>query len=243
MIGTFIYKSLKASSKFRANVMFATLFMVVSNLTFMFSLLYITHQTNGFGLITTQQAIMAFTIANCAYVFGLVFFRGIVHLQKLIINGHLDTLLIRPVSIYKHILVYELNPYALGEIITVIIFLLLIPPQDIPIVLFYSLCSAILLHCVVLICNTLPFFIDTNKPIAFWDTIITFMFYPTYMTPFYIKIITFLVLPGALMSFGPIFAMQHPMVAFYYFTFVIGSVVLAYTLFTLGIKRYRSAGI
>ncbi len=242
MILTYLKMNLKAMTEFRLNFVMTNVSMLIGNALLLGAILYMAHISEGFGVLTFAEFIFSFAVGNIAYFFAINFFSGITKMQRTIISGELDKLLIRPISPYKHILMHRINPYGLAEIITAIIFLILVPINQWPLLLFFSITSAIILHFSVLALNTIPFYIDLNSETHLWDLMITFMFYPTYMTNAFGKFISFFLIPGALVTFGPVFALKYTWFAIFYGCFTVAIVILGLTLFHKGLQKYKSAG-
>lgn len=234
--------NIKAMVNFRLDFIISNLTMLITNFLFMGAILYLAYQTEGFGLLTFEEFIFSFAVGNIAYILALNFFSGLTKMQQTIISGDFDKLLLRPISAYTHILFHKINPFALAEILTAIIFLVLVPVTQWPLLFFFSLCSAVILHYTIVAYNTLPFYIDMNSDVHFWDLLVTFLFYPTYMTNAITKFFSFVVFPGALVTFGPVLSMKFPLVGLLYFGYLVGIVIIATILFKKGLKRYRSAG-
>jgi ABC-2 type transport system permease protein len=234
--------NLKAFSEFRLSFLFSSFSMLVTNFFFIGSILYLAYKFNGIGSLSFEMILFALTVTDFAYIFGLTFFLGVTRFQEIIINGELDRLLIRPISLYEHILIYRINPSFLAEIMSGLVLIALCPINLWPFIFFFSITGAILMNLNLYTLNLLPMFLDLNKPVNFFDLYTSLAFYVPDIYFDVLQKIAFFIIPGAMVGFGAAYALSSFNWVIIYFSFFIFSIIAFLVLSNIGIKKYRSAG-
>lgn len=238
----YVLINLKAVSEYRADFLFKNVMMLLNNSIFYSVFIFMASRFDGISFLSYTDIICGLAIGHLSYAIGLNFYRGIIDVQDWIINGELDTLLIRPVGIYWHILVKKINESAISECIWAIILLFLVPMDRWLFVISFSLLGAIIIHFAVFIWSLIPFFVDTNRELKSFEMIISFQLYPPVIFDNLLRFMALYIFPGGMLSFGPVIASHYPGFFIPYFSMVILLPILFFILLKLGLYRYRSAG-
>ncbi len=238
----YIYFNIKAMSEFRLDFFISTISMVITNFFFMGTLVLLGFKYGGIGILSSSEILLAITIFNLSYAIGVNFFVGITLLQDYVINGTLDVLLIRPLSLYMHILIQKFNSFSLAEIITALIFLSFNSFDLWLKIIVFSILGGILMNINIYTMNLLPMFIDLNREVNLFESYITLSSCPPELLGRFLSKISFFVVPGSMIGFGAVYAMKFENWLFIYVAFFIISVLLFFILSKVGLKKYRSAG-
>jgi len=242
LIFKFIAMSLKAAISFRMQFLVSGISMVITNTTLFLPLYLLAVQNGELGGFTPEQILLGVTISVLTFVLGVNFTHGIMDLQTFVLNGKLDLLLLRPIGLYKHILISRINGYMLGEIMTVIILLFLNSPANYLFIFTASIIGAVLMNHAMLLYELTPLYFTQQYEHTVSDTIITFSIYPPTVFPDIAKFIALYIVPGGLVSYGALLGLLNPSFWFVFIGFTIFIVILTHTLLHFGIKRYTGAG-
>lgn len=242
VISKYIWMNIKAASEYRLDFIISNISMMATNAIFLGTVIFLSHSFNGIGGLTYQEFLAGMIIGHFSFVIGLNFFPGTRHLQSEIISGDLDKLLMRPISFYKHSLIYRFSPYFIGEILTLIALLTLVDPSWLPFILIFSVFGGIMMHAATLFYSCLPFFIEHNYENPSFDMIISFLTYPPDIFAGAIKYIALYVFPGGIIAFGPLILLKNPWFAWVYFGFTAFTVLACWAALHFGLKKYKSVG-
>lgn len=234
--------NLKAMSEFRFSFFFDIITMFIVNFAFYGSVLYLAYTNNGLGGLNYEEVLMGITIMQLAFIIGIGFFKGAEQMSYEIISGELDFLLIRPINTYLSILIHRIKLTVVGEIPPLIILLFLNNPANIPFIIIFGMISAVIFNIVTCLFSCIPFFIDLNNDLDFFDLIIGFANYPPGIFNDFMKFFGLFIFPGCMISFGPVLILKNLDFAWVYFGFIAILITAFVVIFNLGLKRYRSAG-
>jgi ABC-2 type transport system permease protein len=237
----YFFANLKANSEFRLSFIFSNLALIFTQTLFIGSTIYLAYKFEGIGSLTYEQILLSITIIHFSYTIGLNFFSGVAILQKIIINGELDRLLLKPISLFEHILIYKVNPFFIAEILFLFILILLNPVSNY-IFLLFAIPGAILMILNLYTLGLIPMFIDMNREIRIFDLYLQFGFYPPEVYFDVLQKIAFFIVPGAMVGFGAMYAIYDFNWLLIYIIYFLFSIFIFLFLSELGIKKYRSAG-
>ena len=241
-VWSYLKASMRALVSFRGSFLISGISMTLTNMMLFLPLYFLSAQYNGFGVLTHELVTMGLAISLLSYTIGINFTSGIVDLQEIILSGELDKLLLRPISVYKHLLIYRINSWMLGEVIGSIILLLLNPISSWPIIILLGISGGILFNHIAILANISPLFVRQDREHSFWETIIAFSIYPPTLFPEFGRIISLYILPGAMTAYGGILILIDPSYSWIYFGFIALIVAITHLLLHFGIRKYTSAG-
>lgn len=240
---TYLKTNIKGMAEFRLNFIFDILTLFLVNSAFYGSILYLAYSNGGFGEFSFKDIALAMSIMQLGYILGIGFFKGVFDVQNDIISGNFDSILVRPINSFIHILIRRIDFKVIGEFPPLIILLFLINDLSLlPFILFFGIFSALLFNLSISIFNCAPFFIELNNMIEPFDITINFSNYPPSIFNDFMKFIGFFIFPGLMVSFGPLMILKNPSFAFIYFGFIAILIIAFIIIYNLGLKKYRSAG-
>lgn len=242
LLAIYFRANLRAVTEFRLDFLLSNLSMLITNATFMGAIIFLAYRLGGIGSFSFEEVLMAFTIGHISYILGLNFFTNVPGFGDMVIDGELDKLMIRPISVYLQVITNRINPYTLAELITGVVFLLMNDVSRWPFIFLFCISSAIILHFSVFTLQSLPLFLDMNFAPNFFDPVVSFLFYPPDIYQGVVKMFALFIFPGAMISFGPLIGLQTPFFFLIYYGFAVLVTVLFFAVFSSGLKRYRSAG-
>ena len=201
------------------------------------------------------EVLLCFSIINFGYSFNETFFRGVDTFEKLIINGTLDRLLLRPVNILFQVMCNEVDLVKVSRIIQSLIILIIalvnlnivLTPSKIlllilmlvsSIVIFFGIFVLMASYCFLTVqaLEVKNLFTDGGKHIAQYPIGI--------FNKSFIFIFTFII-PYAFINYYPLlYFLDKSDNILYYFSPLLVFIYLIPCLysFKLGLKRYSSTG-
>ncbi|HLP79957.1 MAG TPA: ABC-2 family transporter protein [Acidobacteriota bacterium] len=242
VVWKFLRASFQAAISFRGEMLFGGISMLVTNMTFFIPIYLVAVKYGSLGGFAPELIKVGLAISMATFVIGINFFSGVRELQGYILNGRFDHLLLRPISVYKHILLARINTYTLGEVLTLIIFVAWNDPMYYPLIFVSGIIGGILFNHVVLLSSLTPFFFNQHVSHTLFDTIITSSIYPPTVFPSVAKFISLYVFMGGLVTYGGLMAYQNPAFWFVFIGFTVAVVAITQTLLHIGMKRYTSGG-
>ncbi|MDD4353017.1 MAG: ABC-2 family transporter protein [Candidatus Nanoarchaeia archaeon] len=235
--------NVKGMAEFRLNFLFDMISLLVVNSAFYGSVLYLAYTNNGFGDYSFKDITLGLSIMQLGYILGIGFFKGVFDMQENIISGTFDSLLIRPINSFAHMLFSRIDFKVIGEFPPLIILLFILNDISLlPFVLFFGICSAVIFNLSTCLVNCIPFFIEMNNDIESFDITANFSNYPPSIFNDFMKFLGLFIFPGLMISFGPVMILKDNSFAFVYFGFIAILIIAFIIVYNLGLKKYRSAG-
>jgi len=226
--------NLKAIIEFRLDFLISTIVMVIENFILFTSYIFLNKKVFS---VDYSYTITGFALMMFSYVL-LAFSRYFISFSELIVKGELDKLLIRPKPLLLKVYFYKINPFIIGEFIT---FLLLFILSNKKLFFAFLIPTLVLEFSVILFLNSIHFFIKTNESLnliaAYWNT--TYIPLDKHQI---LKIISFYILPGNLVTFAPYYIEKGILSIKTYLLVVILFFIMAIVTYKLGLRRYESVG-
>ena len=224
-------------------------FMMLNNASFIIQWIILFSLKNEIGGYTIKEVILLWGMA--ASVFGLshILFNKAFELSELIINGKLDTFLVQPKNVFLSVISSETKISAIGDLIYGYICLLLygITIKNVILFTFFTVIGAVILTSFVSIMGSLSFWIVKGDIIAdsLSNIMINFATYPGNIFKGIVKILLYTIIPVGVSNYMTVdIILNFNLVNFFYIViFAIVILLLAFYIFTRGLKRYSSSNL
>jgi len=239
--------SLKASLILRGAFTMQLVFMALNNLTFFlfwWILMRRVPEIRGWRLAQVQ---VLFGTVAVAVGLALTLAGGMRHLARLIDDGGLDALLVQPQPVLWHALGMGLQPSGFGDILSGLILIGWsgqVSWIDTPRVALAIVTASVVVAASGVVFFSLAFWLGRVETLArqLWDLVITFSVYPEPLFGGVLRLILFTLIPAGWVgymparvardaSMGPLLLLSAAAAVY---------VMLAMTVFRLGLRRYAS---
>lgn len=243
MIGT----SIRSSASLKASFFLQVVFLLLSNMVF-FSFWYI--------YFSTFNAIKGWTIYDLAGVYGLVnggyglfclFLGGTRYLARMIMEGSLDAMIVKPKSILLQVMASNSAASGWGDVLSSIIFLLgsgYLTWPKLPLIALFLATSCTLIAGFSIVTGSLAFWLQDAHLLSkqIFEFLLTFSNYPKSIYSPGIKVILLTIVPSGMIGFMPMEVIKHasPAGVAMLLAFAVGYLCFARTLFYFGLRRYSS---
>ena len=249
-LGAYTVANVQAAMEYRISFWVQIFTMVANDSVWLFFWWTYFHQfplTHGWQV---TDIVVIWAVSACGFGLCMGIFGNAPKLATLIMNGGLDAYLTMPRYVLLHACVSASDPTAWGDIIFAVgSFLLLLHPGLLQIVLFIMLVpmSALIFASFLVVFGSLAFFLGNTEGLAqqLLGNLITFSTYPMNIFSGVVRLLLFTVLPAGFISFIPLQLLRQftwplfgGMVGF---TLLI--VLMAATMFHLGLRRYESGNL
>ena len=238
----FVLASLRAAFSFRGQFLISGISMTITNMSLYLPIYYLSLANGGFGLFSHEIITMGVAISLLSFTICVNFTMGVVDLQEIILSGKLDLFLLRPISLYQHLLMYRMNVFMIGEFIGSFLLLLLNPLHNWPYIFLASIIGGILFNHLIVLFNLTPFFFHQQREHTAWETVLTFHIYPPTIYTDFGRFVALYIFPGAMTSYGMLYLLVNPGFIWIFAPFYVGIIVLTHILLHMGIRKYTSAG-
>lgn len=239
--------SIKSTVSLRESFLLQSFFMLISNLVFFsFWWIYFTNFSSVKGWTLSDVACL-YGIVNGAYGFFSVFMGGGRYVSRMIFEGDLDMLIVKPKSLLLQILGAKSVSSGWGDILSSVIFLAYsgyLTLANLPLLILFILTACAIITSFAIMMGSLAFWMGDSHTLSkqLFEFLLTFSNYPKSIYVGAVKVILLTVVPSGFIGFIPIetikshsFSGVCSIVAFTLFY-----CYLATTLFYRGLKRYTS---
>ncbi len=241
--------NIKKSTKYKVNFIVETLFMMINNSTFLvFWAIIISKSGGSVGDVTLNDIMYLWSISTISYGVAYFFFEGVCDINKLIVNGVLDTYLILPKHPLLLIATSKCRFSACGDIIYGIILLVIATKCNMLKALLgivFGTMGAIVYVGMEIILRSLSVFLGDTEDISkryIYNLVLNFSTYPEQIYSKALKFLLYTVIPSAYISFIPIkLTQEFNTWLFLIFVFALSIIsILALVTFNYAIKHYES---
>ena len=108
---------MKSAFEYRGSMVFSMISSALTTVATFFGILCLFERFNTIGGYTINQVLITYSIVTFSFAFSECFFRGFDQFDKLVRNGELDRLLIRPRSIFLQVLGFKTEWNKLGRMV------------------------------------------------------------------------------------------------------------------------------
>lgn len=206
----------KGLSEYRSLFFGGNIFMFIANLSFYVPLYLLALNSNNFGGFTASEYVLALAIGFFAFLFGVNIFAGVFKFGRKIVLGDFDRMLLRPKSLYSIVQMDTINASAFAEIVFGCFFLFVIPLQNLAYLFFFSILGGLIFNRFMYMMSLLSVFLEQDAGRMLFDVFINFKLYPSTVFHPIIKFVAMYIIPGGLISFVPILALQNYLWYFVY---------------------------
>lgn len=198
-----------------------------------------------------HDVVALWAVLATGYGMGAILFGNASRLAGIIVRGELDHFLTLPKNVLLHMLVSRSSLSAWGDVVfgIAIIFLAggISSPAALALFAFGAIVTAVLMTSFAVLANSLAFFLGNAEGLAgqMYNALITLAGYPTPIFRGAARFILFTLIPAGMISSIPVRLLRafEPVFALEAAAFAAGLALLAYGVFTLGLKRYESGNL
>jgi ABC-2 type transport system permease protein len=205
----YIRTSIKSSISLRESFLLQSLFMLISNLVF-FSFWWI--YFNNFNSIkgwTLSDIACLYGIVNGAYGLFSVFFGGSRFIARMIFEGDLDALIVKPKNLLMQVMGSRSVSSGWGDLVSSVVFLIIsghLTFFTIPLVLLFILTACMIITSFSIIMGSLAFWITDSHSLSkqIFEFLLTFSNYPKSIYTGVINFFLLSVIPSGFIGFMPV---------------------------------------
>lgn len=242
--------NLKCSLQYRTSFIIQIVGMIINNSSFLFFWWVIYQNVNNIKGYTFADVLILWGLASSTYAVSNIVFGNGNELSNIIVNGGLDSYLLQPKDIVISACASRTQVSAWGDLIFGFILLILSGQLSVlNFVLFsiFALAGGLIFFSTILAVNALSLFLGniegTKRLVEMF--FITFATYPEGLFGKYLRVIFYTFLPVGFMVYLPvgIIANFSLLKTFVVLIATAVSLLLSYTLFYAGLKRYESGNL
>ncbi|WP_291561270.1 MULTISPECIES: ABC transporter permease [unclassified Clostridium] len=250
LIRAYFKFNLSSAMEYKVSFIIQVLGMIINNASFIFFWWILFNNVGTIGGYGFSDTLMLFAIMSTSFGIAFILFGNIGELTKMIVNGELDSYLIQPKDTLMNILCSKSVISAFGDVIYGIILFIFVGNFDlisIALFLFFSCISAIILSSVIVIVNSLSFYIGNAEGLSglMLEFMVNFSSYPKGIFKGATKYIIYTIVPAAFTAHIPIALIRSFNILD--FSILIGVTVIwvlaAYKIFYKGLKKYESGNL
>lgn len=242
--------NVSAVMEYRTSFLMQCFGMMLNNSAFIFFWWILFDNVHTIGGYTFQDEMMLWALASSSFGLCYVFFGNVGRITKMILNGELDTYLLQPKDPLTNILCSKTIVSAWGDTLYGIIVFFMVKGLDIKgFVLFLLLIitGALLLASVLVTIHALSFYSGNTEGLAQLasEFLISFSIYPEGIFSGGLRYILYTIIPAAFMVYIPariIKEFSFPLLLGVLAVVVVW-ILIAYTMFYRGLKRYESGNL
>ncbi len=239
--------SIQTTVSLRESFLLQSLFMLLSNLVF-FSFWWIYFSNfNSIKGWTLSDIACLYGIVNGAYGIFSVFLGGSRYLARMIFEGDLDMLIVKPKNLLVQIMGSKSVSSGWGDIISSFIFLAFskyITLANLPFLILFILTACIIITSFSIMMGSLAFWIGDSHTLSkqLFEFLLTFSNYPKSIYVGTVKVILLTVVPSGFIGFIPIEIIKNQSFSgvFYVVGFTAIYSYCASKIFYYGLRTYSS---
>lgn len=239
--------SIKSTVSVRESFLLQSFFMLLSNIVF-FSFWWI--YFNNFNSVkgwTLSDIACLYGIVNGAYGIFSVFLGGSRYIARMIFEGDLDMLIVKPKNLLMQIMGSKSVSSGWGDIVSSIVFLSFsgyITLINLPFLILFIITACVVITSFSIMMGSLAFWIGDSHTISkqIFEFLLTFSNYPKSIYIGAVKVFLLTIVPSGFIGFVPIDAIKNQSLSglFYVLGFTLIYSYCAYTIFHYGLKKYSS---
>ncbi len=239
--------SIRASISVRGAFLLESALMIANNLIFVLMWWIFFRQFREIGGWTLKDMIALNAIGMGAYGLMLICFGGVKQLSRILLNGDLDPFMTQPKNLLLHLICSRSLSRGWGLLMTTAILLIsthLTSPFTLFLVALSMICGCLVFTSIGIMAHSLVFWLGPVESVSrkYCDSLIIFVLYPSNIYSGILQFLMFTLIPAGIIGYIPVELLRHfswPNLAI-----LIGSsaafFALAFTVFSLGLKRYES---
>lgn len=239
--------SIRSSISLRESFMLQSFFMMVSNLVF-FSFWWI--YFNNFNSVkgwTLNDIACLYGIVNGGYGLFSVFMGGSRYLARMIFEGDLDALMVKPKSLLVQIVGSKSVSSGWGDILSSFVFLIFsgyLTIGNMPFLLLFLVTACAVITSFSIMMGSLAFWLGDSHNLSkqLFEFLLTFSNYPKSIYVGAVKFILLTVVPSGFIGFVPVETIKNHSIegALSILVFTVIYIFCAVKLFYFGLKNYTS---
>jgi len=243
----YILMNNKASLSLRTSFLLQSVLMLISNIIFFtFWWIYFSNFSSIKGWTLSDIACL-YGIVSGAYGIFCLFFGGTKYLARMIYEGDLDAMILRPRGLIFQILSAKSIPSGWGDLLSSILFLTIsgyVSFQSFPTLLILIASATTIITSFGLILDSLAFWIGNSNALSkqIFEFLLTFTNYPKTIYVGAIKYFLFTIIPSGFIGFLPVDILKEFSwkKSFLVLCFALAYAYLAKLIFYKGLKKYSS---
>lgn len=250
LLGHYLRFNLSAAMAYRTSFLMQVFGMVLNNSAFIFFWWILFSNTERIGGYQFRDVMLLWSLASACFGLTFVLFGNTREITRLIIGGELDTFLLQPKDPLVSILCAKSSVSAWGDLlygIALYIFTMGFGPLKLGLFLLLVVTGSVILTSVLVILNTLSFYIGDAQGAAdlMMEFMITFSIYPEGIFSGALRYIFYTVLPIGFMAYVPAKVLVSPNPALLLLVLVVALLwaSAAYLFFYRGLRRYESGNL
>lgn len=239
--------SIQSTVSLRESFLLQSFFMLLSNLVF-FSFWWIYFSNfNSIKGWTLSDIACLYGIVNGAYGIFSVFLGGSRYLARMVFEGDLDMLIVKPKNLLLQIMGSKSASSGWGDIVSSAVFLAFsgyITMMNLPFLVLFTLTACIVIASFSIMMGSLAFWIGDSHAISkqIFEFLLTFSNYPKSIYAGAIKVFLLTVVPSGFIGFVPIETIKNQSLSgvFYILGFTLVYAYCASKIFYCGLRKYSS---
>lgn len=241
--------SLKASKTYKLNFILDTIFMFINNSAFLIFWIVIINTSGGDANgIVISDIMHLWGIPVISYGVAYFLFEGACSINTLFVNGTMDTYLLQPKHPLISIITSKCRFSAFGDIVYGLVMVILASNFDVLSIIasiILGILGSFIYISIEVIIRSLSVFLGDTENLAeryIYTLFVNFSTYPEKIYPQALKIILYLIIPSAYISFVPIRIVTDfniiSLVAFLFVVIILP--IIAFAVFNKAVKYYES---
>lgn len=250
LIGYYIKFNISSVMEYRASFLIQCFGMMLNNSAFIFFWWVLFNNVKRIGSFGFKEEMLLWAIMSASFGLCYIVFGNVNQLTKMILNGELDSYMLQPRDPLTNILCSKTVLSAWGDLLYGVILYIMMTgfhPEKLFLFLLLTTTGGLIFAALVVTFHALSFYSGNTEGLAQLATefLISFSIYPegifspTFRTVFYtiIPVAYTVYLPASILTH---FSLQKLLIVLVLALFWI---VLAYTMFYKGLKRYESGNL
>ncbi len=246
----YVKMNLQAAMEYRASFVIRAAGMFVNDIAWVMFWLIIFAKFPSINGFTLNTVLMMYAILTTGFGFATFLMGNWSKLAKVIAMGQLDYYLTLPKPSLPHILVSRSDFSGLGDFAFGVALAVFALPHTLEAVLLFivlTFLSMVILVSIGVISGSLSFFIGRSEDVqdAVISSIIALSTYPFSIFDSYVKIILLTAVPIGFITGIPVEILENfnPILLGYMSIATVAAVLIAVTVFKIGLKRYESGNL
>lgn len=243
----YIRISIQSTISLRESFLLQSFFMLLSNLIyFSFWWIYFTNFSSVKGWTLSDVACL-YGLVSGSYGLFSVFFGGSRYIARMIFEGDLDMLIVKPKNILFQILGSKSVSSGWGDIVSAAVFLGIsgsVTLSNLPFLIVFILTACSVITSFSIITGSLGFWIDNSHTLSkqIFEFLLTFSNYPKVIYTGAVKVFLLTIIPSGFIGFIPVEAikLQSVNALLYILGFALLYFYCASKVFYWGLKKYSS---
>ncbi len=243
----YVKVSVASSISLRESFLLQSFFMLLSNIIyFSFWMIYF----NNFSAVkgwTLSDVACLYGIVSCAYGLFSVFLGGSRYLARMIFEGDLDSMLVKPKNLLIQIMGSRSVPSGWGDIASSIVFIVAsdyLTLWNLPLIVLFIATACIIITSFSIILGSLAFWIGDSHMLSkqLFEFLLTFSNYPKSIYEGGVKLFLLTVVPSGFIGFVPIEVIKEFSIykTVYIVAFSLVYFYIAVKIFYFGLSSYSS---